>query len=127
MKPIFKGDCAAAATPALDRQMFSLMWGPTVAAASVVLDHAEDPAAVRHTLDGLLQAAKVAAFHRVDGVMDSLVVSLSKFTAALDPSTPRPALAFGENEKARMATQALFTLANRCLIPPLLNIISSVG
>ena len=102
-----------AATPKLDRQMFGLMWGPTVAAVSVVLDHAEDSSIVRHALDGLLLAAKIAAFHHVDEVMDSLVVSLSKFTASLDPAAPKPALAFGENEKARMATQTLFTLANR--------------
>ena len=83
-----------AGTPKLDRQMFGLMWGPTVAAVSVVLDHAEDPAVVRQALDGLLLAAKIAAFHHVDEVMDSLVVSLSKFTAALDPAAPKPAACF---------------------------------
>ena len=97
----------------LDRQMFCLMWGPTIAAVSVVLDHASDPALVRKALDGLLTAAKIASFHHVDEVMDSLVVSLSKFTSILDPGTPKPALAFGENEKVRMATQTMFTLANR--------------
>ncbi len=52
--------------------MFSLMWGPTVAAVSVVLDHAEDLATVRQALDGLLQAAKLGAYHHVDEV--SLVI-----------------------------------------------------
>lgn len=102
--------------------MFCLMWGPTIAAVSVVLDHASDPALVRKALDGLLTAAKIASFHHVDEVMDSLVVSLSKFTSILDPSTSKPALAFGENEKVRMATQTMFTLANRSgsslLVPP---------
>ena len=32
----------AAGTPAVDREMFALMWSPTVAAVSVVLDHAEE-------------------------------------------------------------------------------------
>lgn len=97
----------------LDRQMFCLMWGPTIAAVSVVLDHASDSALVRKALDGLLTAAKIASFHHVDEVMDSLVVSLSKFTSILEPGAPKPALAFGENEKVRMATQTMFTLANR--------------
>lgn len=52
----------------LDRDMFSLMWGPTVAAVSVVLDHAEDMTTVRQALDGLLQAAKLGAYHHVDEV-----------------------------------------------------------
>ncbi len=30
----------------LDRDMFSLMWGPTVAAVSIVLDHAENMSTV---------------------------------------------------------------------------------
>ena len=60
----------------LDRDMFSLMWGPTVAAVSVVLDHAEDMSTVRQALDGLLQAAKLGAYHHVDEV--SLLVVPSK-------------------------------------------------
>ena len=46
--------------------------------------------------------------------MDSLVESLSKFTALLNPAMPRTAVAFGENEKARSATQTFFAIANRC-------------
>jgi len=52
----------------LDRDMFSLMWGPTVAAVSIVLDHAEDMSTVRQALEGLLQAAKLGAYHHVDEV-----------------------------------------------------------
>ena len=48
--------------------MFSLMWGPTVVAVSVVLDHAEDPVILRQALDGLLLCAKIAAAHHVDEV-----------------------------------------------------------
>lgn len=57
-----------AGTPAVDREMFALMWSPTVAAVSVVLDHAEDPAFVRLALDGLLCAARLASHHRLDQV-----------------------------------------------------------
>ena len=61
----------------LDRDMFSLMWGPTVAAVSVVLDHAEDMTTVRQALDGLLQAAKLGAYHHVDEVR-RLIISICR-------------------------------------------------
>lgn len=51
--------------------MFSLMWGPTVAAVSVVLDHADDLSIVQQALDGLLQAAKLGTYHHVDEVTHS--------------------------------------------------------
>ena len=57
-----------AGTPAVDREMFALMWSPTVAAVSVVLDHAEDVPVVRLALDGLLCAARLASYHRLDQV-----------------------------------------------------------
>ncbi len=45
--------------------MFGLVWGPTLAAASVVLDSASDAAAVQRALDCLLLAARMAAYHQV--------------------------------------------------------------
>ena len=45
--------------------------------------------------------------------MDSLVVSLSKFTSPLNPLAPKPVISFGDNDNARMATEAVFTVANR--------------
>lgn len=47
--------------------MFSLIWGPTLAAVSVILDNAADPGVVRRALDALLLAARMAAFHQVGG------------------------------------------------------------
>ena len=44
------------------------MWSPTVAAVSVVLDHTEDLGVVRLALDGLLCAAHLASYHRLDQV-----------------------------------------------------------
>lgn len=48
--------------------MFMLMWGPTVAAVSVVLDHADNPVIVATALTGLMHAARIAAYHHVDEV-----------------------------------------------------------
>lgn len=58
--------------------MFSLMWGPTVAAVSVVLDHADDLSTVQQALDGLLQAAKLGTYHHVDEVSLFYPVCLSQ-------------------------------------------------
>lgn len=48
--------------------MFSLVWGPTLAAVSVVLDHSHDPLVIRQALEGLKLVAKMAAFHQLDQV-----------------------------------------------------------
>jgi len=55
--------------------------------------------------------------------MDSLVVSLSKFTSPLNPLAFKPVVTFGENEKARIATEAVFTVANRYVAALHTNII----
>ena len=63
--------CAAAAsTQGLDRDMFMLVWGPTVAAVSVVLDHADNPVIVSTALEGLMHAARIAAYHHIDEVLN---------------------------------------------------------
>jgi len=113
----------------LDRDMFCLIWGPTVAAISVVLDHADDPAVMKQALDGLALAARIAAQHNVDEVMDSLVVSLGKFTNVLNPNIAKPVVAFGDDLKARQAAETVFMLANRygdCLRAGWRNVLDAV-
>jgi hypothetical protein len=58
-------------------------------------------------------------------VLDSLIVSLSKYTAALNPASPRAAVVFGNDEKARLATSTLFELVNRCCSAALCHLPSS--
>jgi len=53
--------------------MFMLVWGPTVAAVSVVLDHADNPVIVSTALEGLMHAARIAAYHHIDEVRCSMV------------------------------------------------------
>ncbi|KAJ0567506.1 putative Sec7 domain, guanine nucleotide exchange factor, Sec7 domain superfamily [Helianthus annuus] len=98
----------------LDRDMFALMSGPTIAAISVVFDHAEREDVFQTCIDGFLSVAKISACHCLEDVLDDLVVSLCKFTTLLNPSsTEEPVLAFGDDAKARMATITVFTIANR--------------
>ncbi|KAI7735181.1 hypothetical protein M8C21_028043 [Ambrosia artemisiifolia] len=98
----------------LDRDMFALMSGPTIAAISVVFDHAEREDVFQTCIDGFLAVAKISACHHLEDVLDDLVVSLCKFTTLLNPSSAEePVLAFGDDAKARMATITVFTIANR--------------
>ncbi|KAL6974259.1 hypothetical protein U1Q18_028440 [Sarracenia purpurea var. burkii] len=100
--------------PYLDHDMFTIMSGRTIAAISVVFDHAEHEEVYQTCIDGFLAVAKISACHHLEDVLDGLVVSLCKFTTLLNPSSvEEPVLAFGDDTKARMATVTVFTIANR--------------
>ncbi|XP_031262323.1 ARF guanine-nucleotide exchange factor GNOM [Pistacia vera] len=108
--PYIVADCRAY----LDHDMFAIMSGPTIAAISVVFDHAEHEEVYQTCIDGFLAVAKISACHHLEDVLDDLVVSLCKFTTLLNPSSvEEPVLAFGDDTKARMATVTVFTIANR--------------
>ncbi|GLU09481.1 hypothetical protein SLE2022_334170 [Rubroshorea leprosula] len=98
----------------LDHDMFATMSGPTIAAISVVFDHAEHEDVYQTCIDGFLAVAKISACHHLEDVLDDLVVSLCKFTTLLNASSvEEPVLVFGDDTKARMATVTVFTIANR--------------
>ncbi|CAN6311936.1 unnamed protein product [Urochloa humidicola] len=98
--------------PFLDHDMFSVMAGPAVAAISVVFDNVEHEEVLTGCIDGFLSVAKLAAFYHHDDALNDLVVALCKFTTLLSSSyIDDPVTAFGEDTKARMATEAVFTIA----------------
>ncbi|KAG8097740.1 hypothetical protein GUJ93_ZPchr0013g35005 [Zizania palustris] len=100
--------------PFLDHDMFAIMSGPTIAAIAVVFDHSEREEVLLTCVDGFLGVAKISAFHHLEDVLDDLVVSLCKFTTLLNTSlVEEPVTAFGDDLKARLATETLFTIANR--------------
>lgn len=100
-------------TSSLDKDMFTLIWGPSVAAISVILDQADDSTTVQTTLTGLKLAAKIAYFHGVDEVIDSLVVSLFKNTVYLSLRVQKALAVFGMREKEQLATETGFFIANK--------------
>lgn len=98
----------------VDYDMFAILAGPAIAAISVVLDHAEDEEVIQSCIDGFLAIAKLSASYNLGEVLDDLVVSLCKFTTLLSPSfNERSILYFADDIKAKMATVAVFTIANR--------------
>jgi golgi-specific brefeldin A-resistance guanine nucleotide exchange factor 1 len=91
---------------------FFAMAGSTVAAISVVFDNVEHEEVLSACIDGFLSVTKLAAFYHLDNVLNDLVVALCKFTTLLSGSyVDDPVTAFGEDTKARMATEAVFTIA----------------
>ncbi|KAK8914252.1 ARF guanine-nucleotide exchange factor GNOM [Platanthera zijinensis] len=99
--------------PYLDHDMFAIMSGPTIAAISVVFDYAEHEDVFLTCVDGFLAVAKISAYHHLEDVLDDLVVSLCKFTTLLNTSmVEEPVTTFGDDTKARLATETLFIIAN---------------
>nr|GMC59447.1 ARF guanine-nucleotide exchange factor GNOM-like [Ipomoea batatas] len=100
--------------PYLDRHLFAILSGPTIAAISVVFDNVEQEDVMKTCVDGFLAIAKISATYNFDEVLDDLVVSLCKFTNLLIPSYFEDfILTYGDDSKARMATTAVFTIANK--------------
>ncbi|KAL8471632.1 hypothetical protein ACS0TY_029041 [Phlomoides rotata] len=98
----------------LDYDMFAILSGPAIAAISVVLDNAEQEDVIQSCIEGFLAIAKLSASYNLGEVLDDLVISLCKFTTLLNPSfNERSILYFGDDVKAKMATVAVFTIANR--------------
>ncbi|WOL08915.1 ARF guanine-nucleotide exchange factor GNOM [Canna indica] len=99
--------------PFLDRQMFAIMSGPTIAAITIVFDYAEHEEVLSTCVDGILAVAKISAHHHLVDVLDDLVVSLCKFTTLLDSSfIEEPVTIFAEDTKARLAIETVFSIAN---------------
>ncbi|KAK7387409.1 hypothetical protein VNO78_28196 [Psophocarpus tetragonolobus] len=98
----------------LDYDMFVLLSGPTIAAISVIFDNAENEEVCQTCMDGFLAIAKISAYYHLENVLDDLVVCLCKFITILDPfSVEDFVLAFGDDTKARIASETIFTIANR--------------
>ncbi|GAB2246292.1 hypothetical protein Droror1_Dr00001785 [Drosera rotundifolia] len=99
--------------PYFDYDMFSKMAGPTIAAISVIYDHAEGESVCRTCIDGFMAVAKVSATYHLADPLDDLVISLCKFTGLLNPLRMEEFLVlFSERRKVRMAITTLFTLAD---------------
>ncbi|CAI9109752.1 OLC1v1009632C1 [Oldenlandia corymbosa var. corymbosa] len=101
--------------PHLDYDMFAILSGQAIAAISVVFDHVDQENILQTCIDGYLAVAKLSASYSFIETLDDLVVSLCRFTTLLLPSYADEEfiLAFGDDTKAKMATVAVFTVANR--------------
>jgi hypothetical protein len=58
-------------------------------------------------------AARLAAHYDVEGVADSAVLLLAKFSGMLTPNIPKPRVAFGRDKKACAAVEMMFLIVTR--------------
>ncbi|XP_072148427.1 ARF guanine-nucleotide exchange factor GNL2 [Setaria viridis] len=98
----------------LSREVFVAVSGPAVAALAAVFDSADDEETLSQCVEGLVSVARVARYGLGD-VLDELLCCLCKFTTLLNPyaTTEETLFTFSNELKPRMATLALFTIANR--------------
>ncbi|XP_060605825.1 Golgi-specific brefeldin A-resistance guanine nucleotide exchange factor 1-like isoform X2 [Ruditapes philippinarum] len=105
-----------APTGAFDHDLFTLIWGPTVAALSFVFDKStSDESIISKAISGFRKCAMISAHYGMSDVFDNLVISLCKFTTLLS-SVEAPEtipISFGMNKKAQLAARTVFSLAHR--------------
>ena len=102
-----------------DQDLFTIIWGPAVAALSYVFDKSritENQAEmIERSLNGFQRCACIAAHYRMSDVLDNIILSLCKFST-LTTSNELPYLfvpQFGANKKALMATKLAFELVHK--------------
>jgi len=102
-------------TGAFDHELFSLIWGQTVAALSFVFDKSLEETIIHKAVSGFRKCAMISAHYGMSDVFDNLVISLCKFTtllSAVESPESIPA-SFGSNFKAQLAAKNVFALAHR--------------
>lgn len=97
----------------LGRDMFAAIAGPSVATLSTIFEHSDDEEMLHECTEGLFSIARIAQYGLED-TLDELLASFCKFTTLLNPyaSAEETLYAFSNDMKPRMATLAVFTIAN---------------
>uniref|UniRef100_J3LV97 SEC7 domain-containing protein n=1 Tax=Oryza brachyantha TaxID=4533 RepID=J3LV97_ORYBR len=98
----------------LSREVFVTVSGPAVATLAAIFDYTDDEEILNQCVEGLISVARIARYGLED-VLDELLCCLCKFTTLLNPyaTTDETLFTFSNELKPRMATLALFTIANR--------------
>ncbi|CAK7334922.1 unnamed protein product [Dovyalis caffra] len=97
----------------LGRDMFACIAGPSIATLSAFFDHSDEDELFHECIEALMSVARIAQYGLED-TLDELIASFSKFTTLLNPyaSAEETLFAFSNDMKPRMATLAIFTIAN---------------
>uniref|UniRef100_A0A3P8UJW0 Golgi-specific brefeldin A-resistance guanine nucleotide exchange factor 1 n=1 Tax=Cynoglossus semilaevis TaxID=244447 RepID=A0A3P8UJW0_CYNSE len=96
-----------------DNDLFTMTWGPTIAALSYVFDKSLDDNIIQKAITGFRKCAMVAAHYGFSNVFDNLIISLCKFTTLSSESVENLPTVFGGNAKAQTAAKTVFDLAHR--------------
>ncbi|XP_068256094.1 Golgi-specific brefeldin A-resistance guanine nucleotide exchange factor 1 isoform X1 [Nyctibius grandis] len=96
-----------------DHDLFTMTWGPTIAALSYVFDKSLEETIIQKAISGFRKCAMISAHYGLSDVFDNLVISLCKFTALSSESIENLPTVFGSNPKAHIAAKTVFHLAHR--------------
>uniref|UniRef100_A0A3P8NVS5 Golgi-specific brefeldin A-resistance guanine nucleotide exchange factor 1 n=1 Tax=Astatotilapia calliptera TaxID=8154 RepID=A0A3P8NVS5_ASTCA len=96
-----------------DNDLFTMTWGPTIAALSYVFDKSLDDVIIQKAITGFRKCAMIAAHYGFNDVFDNLIISLCKFTTLSSESVENLPTVFGSNSKAQTAAKTVFDLAHR--------------
>ncbi|XP_076831313.1 Golgi-specific brefeldin A-resistance guanine nucleotide exchange factor 1 isoform X2 [Brachyhypopomus gauderio] len=96
-----------------DHDLFTMTWGPTIAALSYVFDKSLEDTIVQKAIAGFRKCAMISAHYGFSDVFDNLIISLCKFTTLSSESVENLPTVFGSNPKAQVAAKAVFNLAHR--------------
>lgn len=97
----------------LGRDMFAAIAGPSVATLSAIFEQSDDEEMLHECIEALFSVSRIAQYGLED-TLDELLASFCKFTTLLNPyaSAEETLYAFSNDMKPRMATLAVFTIAN---------------
>ncbi|NXW81751.1 GBF1 factor, partial [Alopecoenas beccarii] len=96
-----------------DHDLFTMTWGPTIAALSYVFDKSLEETIIQKAISGFRKCAMISAHYGFSDVFDNLIISLCKFTALNSESIENLPAVFGSNPKAHIAAKTVFHLAHR--------------
>ncbi|OXB59747.1 hypothetical protein ASZ78_001869 [Callipepla squamata] len=96
-----------------DHDVFTMTWGPTIAALSYVFDKSLEETIIQKAISGFRKCAMISAHYGLSDVFDNLIISLCKFTALSSESIENLPTVFGSNPKAHIAAKTVFHLAHR--------------
>lgn len=97
----------------LGRDMFAAIAGPSIATVAAIFEHSDDEDVIHECVETLFSIARIAQYQLQD-TLDEVICVLCKFTTLLNPyaSADETLFAFSNDMKPRVATLAVFNIAN---------------
>uniref|UniRef100_A0A1B0CTH7 Putative golgi-specific brefeldin a-resistance guanine nucleotide exchange factor 1-like isoform x2 n=1 Tax=Lutzomyia longipalpis TaxID=7200 RepID=A0A1B0CTH7_LUTLO len=99
-----------------DRELFRIVWGPTLAALSFMFDKSTDVSINQRATRGFSASAGISAHYGLHEDFDALILTLCKFTTLLnvpeEANEIATSVAFGQNAKAQLAMKCIFGLVH---------------
>ncbi|CAG9763319.1 unnamed protein product [Ceutorhynchus assimilis] len=108
-----KGDYFHIPPGTYDSELFRLIYDPIVSALCFIYEHTEEDSVYKHVVSGFEKCALVAAHFGMTANLDTLILSLCKFTVFYNQRRQNNIMIlFGSNRKAQLALKTVFSLVH---------------